>query len=156
MSSPITPSDPSKLEEALSTAKENDQHSIRKALRAFVLSRVFVKLDQPWDGKSFPRSDMRLLFVSDGDNQGRPMLAVFTSEAYSKVFGPAAAPFDYLVEVDAAWACLGVPPNGGIMVNPNSAKSFRIGPEVARILREAAEKDVAEKIKPPNANAASN
>lgn len=142
-------STPSKLETELSIAKENDEQSIRKVLRAFILSRVFVRLDQPWDGKTFPRSDMRLLFVSDGDNQERPMLAVFTSKATSEVYGKEAAPFEYVAEVDAAWACLGIPENGGIMVNPNSAPNFRIGPEVARVLREAAEKDVAKKIKPP-------
>lgn len=152
---PIHPT-PSKLEEALSTAKQNDELSIRKVLRAFILSRVFVKLDQPWDGVTFPRSDMRLLFVSDGDNQERPMLAVFTSESLSEVYGKAVAPFEFVAEVDAAWACLGVPENGGIMINPNSAPNFRIGPEVAQILREAAEKDVAEKIKPPGPNAVEN
>jgi len=146
--------DSNPLEQALSAAKDNDQQSIRRALRAFVQSRVFVKLDQPWDGKTFPRSDMRLLFVSDGDNQERPMLAVFTSKAFSDIYAQAAAPFDYVAEVDAAWACLGVPKDGGIMVNPNSAPNFRIGPEVASILREAAEKDVAEKSAPPKINPA--
>ncbi len=146
--------DSNPLEQALSAAKDNDEQSIRKALRAFVQSRVFVKLDQPWDGKTFPRSDMRLLFVSDGDNRERPMLAVFTSKAFSDIYAQAAAPFDYAVEVDAAWACLGVPKDGGIMVNPNSMPSFRIGPEVASILREAAEKDVAEKSAPPKINPA--
>ena len=140
--------DSNPLEQALSAAKDNDQQSIRRALRAFVQSRVFVKLDQPWDGKSFPRSDMRLLFVSDGDNRERPMLAVFTSKAFCDIYAQAAAPFDYVAEVDAAWACLGVPGDAGIMVNPNSVPSFRIGPEVAGILREAAEKDVAEKSTP--------
>lgn len=149
-------SSPSKLEEALSSAKENDEQSVRKVLRAFILSRVFVKLDQPWDGKTFPRSDMRLLFVSDGDNKERPMLAVFTTKSSSEVYGKEAAPFEYVAEVDAAWACLGVPENAGIMINPNSAPFFRIGPEVARILREAAEKDVAEKIKPPGIDSAKN
>jgi len=146
--------DTNSLEQALSAVKNNDQHSIRKALRAFVQSRVFVKLDQPWDGKSFPRSDMRLLFVSDGDNQERPMLAVFTSRAFSDIYAQAAVPFDYVAEVDAAWACLGVPRDAGIMVNPNSVPSFRIGPEVAGILRAAAEKDVAEKSAPRNISTA--
>lgn len=141
------------LEQALKNAKENDELSVRKVLRAFILSRVFVKLDQPWDGVTFPRSDMRLLFVSDGDNQERPMLAVFTSRSCSEVYGKTAAPFEFVAEVDAAWACLGVPQNGGIMINPNSAPNFRIGPEVAQILREAAEKDVAEKIKPAGTDA---
>ncbi|MGA9851777.1 MAG: SseB family protein [Gammaproteobacteria bacterium] len=141
----------SKLEEALSSIKgNNDEQSIRKVLRAFVQSRVFVKLDLPWDGKTLPRSDMRLLFVSDGDNKERPMLAIFTTEACSRVYGEEAAPFKYVAEVDSAWACLGVPENGGIMINPNSVSNFRISPEVARVLRETAEKDVAAKIAAPN------
>ena len=143
---------PNKLEEALSAAKENDEPSIRHVLRALVLSRVFVKLDQPWDGKSFPRSDMRLLFVSDGANTERPMLAVFSTEAHSRIYGEDAAPFTYVTEVDSAWACLGVPENAGIMINPNSTPNFRIGPEVARVLRETAEKDVAARTSSQNAD----
>ena len=141
----------SQLEEALSRAKENDELSVRKVLRAFVLSRVFVKLDQPWDGKSFPRSDTRLLFVSDGANTERPMLAVFSTEDHSRKYGEEAAPFNYVAEVDSAWACLGVPENAGIMINPTSVPNFRIGPEVARILRQTAEKDVAARTTPQNA-----
>jgi len=135
----------SALEQALKDAQGNDEQTIRGILRAFVQSRVFVKLDQNWDGKSFPRSDMRFLLVSDGDNAERPMVAVFTSPEYSNVYGPEAAPFVHTVEVDSAWICLGVPENGGIMINPNSAPNFRIGPEVASTLREAASKDVAAK-----------
>ena len=114
-------------------------------LRAFIQSRVFVKLDQHWDGKSFPRSDMRFMLVSDGGNADRPMVAVFTSAEYSNVYGQEATPFTHAVEVDSAWVCLGVPENGGIMINPNSAPNFRIGPEVATVLRETAAKDVAAK-----------
>jgi hypothetical protein len=130
------------LEETLRNAKGNDEQSIRAVLRAFVQSRVFVKTDQQWDGKSFPRSDMRIMLVSDGDNTERPMVAVFTSAEYSNVYGQEAAPFTHTVEVDAAWVSLGVPENGGIMVNPNSAPNFRIGPEVASVLRDTATKDV--------------
>ena len=82
----------STLEETLKNAKGNDEQSIREVLRAFVQSRVYVRLDQKWDGKSFPRSDMRFLLVSDGDNTERPMVAVFTSPAYSEVYGKDSAP----------------------------------------------------------------
>ncbi len=139
---------PSKLEETLKSVTTSDEESIRKVLRAFVQSRVFVKLDQKWDGKSFPRSDMRFLLVSDGDNTERPMVAVFTSTEYSDVYGKDVAPFVHTAEVDSAWACLGVPENGGIMVNPNSAPNFRIGPEVASVLREVVLKDVEQKANP--------
>lgn len=136
------------LEETLKNAKDNDEQTIRAVLRAFVQSRVFVRLDQQWDGKSFPRSDMRFLLVSDGDNAERPMVAVFTSPAYSDVYGKDVAPFVHTVEVDSAWICLGIPENGGIMINPNSAPNFRIGPEVASVLRDAANQDVKAKIEP--------
>jgi hypothetical protein len=138
------------LEETLRNSKEGDEQSIRAILRAFIQSRVFVKLDQHWDGKSFPRSDMRFMLVSDGENTERPMVAVFTSVEYSKVYGQEAAPFTHTVEVDSAWVCLGIPENGGIMINPNSAPNFRIGPEVAGTLRDAATKDVEAKIAPRN------
>ena len=135
----------STLEETLKNAKGNDEQTIRAVLRAFVQSRVFVKLDQKWDGKTFPRSDMRFMLVSDGDNTTRPMVAVFTSPEFSEVYGKDAAPFIYTVEVDSAWICLGVPQDGGIMINPNSTPNFRIGPEVASILRDTAAKDVEAK-----------
>lgn len=136
------------LDETLKNAKNNDEQSIRAVLRAFVQSKIFVLLDQKWDGKSFPRSDMRFLLVSDGDNTERAMIAVFTSAEHCKVYGQQATPFVHAVEVDSAWACLGVPADGGIMINPNSAPNFRIGPEVASVLRDTAEKDVAAKITP--------
>lgn len=133
------------LEETLKDAKGNDEETIRAVLRAFVQSRVFVKLDQKWDGKSFPRHDLRFMLVSDGDNTERPMIAVFTSPEFSEVYGTSAAPFVHTVEVDSAWICLGVPENGGIMINPNSAPNFRIGPEVATVLRDVARKDLEAK-----------
>lgn len=136
------------LEEILKSTTDNDEKSIRAILRAFVQSRVFVKLDQKWDGKSFPRSDMRFMLVSDGENTQRPMVAVFTSVEYSKVYGQEAAPFTHTVEVDSAWICLGIPEDGGIMINPNSVPNFRIGPEVASVLRDVAAKDVAAKSNP--------
>lgn len=141
----------SALEEALKNAKGNDEQSIREVLRAFIQSRVYVKLDQKWDGKTFPRSDMRFMLVSDGENMQRPMIAVFTSPEYSDVYGQGTAPFIHTVEVDSAWICLGIPEDGGIMINPNSAPNFRIGPEVAQILRDAAAKDVEAKRNPGSA-----
>lgn len=135
----------SALETALKDAKGNDEQSIRTVLNAFIQSRVFVKLDRQWDGKSIPRSEMRFMLVSDGDDTSRPMVAVFTSPEYSDAYGPEAAPFIHTTEVASAWICLGIPENGGIMINPNSAPNFRIGPEVAAVLREAASKDVAAK-----------
>ena len=139
------------LENTLKNATGNDEQSIREVLKAFIQSRVFVKLDRHWDGKSFPRSDMRLMLVSDGDNTERSMVAVFTSLEYTKTYGQEAAPFTHTAEVDSAWACLGVPENGGIMINPNSAPNFRIGPEVAGTLRDAATKDVEAKRAPRSA-----
>jgi hypothetical protein len=137
----------SKLDEALSIPGQNDEQSIRKTLRAFVQSKVFVKLDQPWDGKTMPSADMHLLLVTDGGNKEQPMLAVFSSASHSAVYKEEEmGPFKYTVEVDSAWACLGVPENAGIMINPNTT-NFRISPEVARILRETAKQDLDNKIK---------
>jgi len=138
----------SKLEEALSAHGQNDEQSIRKVLRAFVQSRVFVKLDQPWDGKSIPSTDTHLLLVTDGDNKEQAMLAVFSVASHGAVYkGEDMGPFKYTVEVDAAWACLGVPEKAGIMINPNTEHNFRISPEVARVLRETARQDLDNKIK---------
>jgi len=76
------------------------------------------------------------------------MLAVFSSASHSAVYKEAEIrPFKYTAEVDSAWACLGVPENAGIMVNPNSAPNFRISPAVAGVLRNAAKQDLDNKIK---------
>ena len=143
------------LEETLKSAKDNDEQTIRAVLGAFIKSRVYVKLDQKWDGKTFPRNDMRFMLVSDGGNTERSMVAVFTSPEFSEVYGKDAAPFVHTVEVDSAWICLGVPENSGIMINPNSVPNFRIGPEVASVLRDAANKDAKTKseYRDPNQNA---
>src|SRR5580765_1898017 len=68
---------PSPLLEALN--KFEDSLEGRQAvLTAFMQSRVYVLLDRPWDGRSLPNSETRLLFVSDGENKDQAMLAVFT------------------------------------------------------------------------------
>ncbi|MDE2109448.1 MAG: SseB family protein, partial [Gammaproteobacteria bacterium] len=69
---------PGNLESALLTA-EDTLESKRKILQLLFDSRVYVVLDQPWDGRSLPSTDMRLLFVSDGKNNEQAMLALFTS-----------------------------------------------------------------------------
>src|SRR5574340_130003 len=69
---------PGNLESALLTA-EDTLESKRKVLQLLFDSRVYVVLDQPWDGRSLPSTDMRLLFVSDGKNNEQAMLALFTS-----------------------------------------------------------------------------
>lgn len=142
------------LEATLSAIQNNDEQGIRRALRAFVNARVWVRLDQPWDGKSLPRTDTRLLLVTDGADQAQPMLAVFTSEKHGNLYkAEDLGAFRYIAEADSAWVCLGVPDNAGIMINPNSAPSFRISPAVARVLRETAEKDVELKVAgPPSAS----
>lgn len=126
------------LEQALHSF-EDTVDGRRAVLEKFMVARVFVLLDQPWDGKSLPSTEMHLLFVSDGENQEQPMLAVFTDRAKAEETAPAMGEYRHPVEVDAGWALLGVPPNVGVRINPNAAPSFRILPELAVELRKIAE-----------------
>lgn len=130
------------LEQALESFEDNIE-SRRAILAKFAKSRVVVVLDTPWDGVSLPSTSMRLLFVSDGPNEKQAMLAVFTSEQRAEEFPKQDSPFRHAVEVDAAWAFLGVPPGAGILINPNTTPGFRITPELAAQLRQLAEKHLA-------------
>jgi hypothetical protein len=133
------------LEKTLETLEDNLE-SRRAALSKLIQSRVVVMLDTAWDGTSLPSTSMRLLHVSDGGNERQPMLALFTSEARTAEFRKDESPFRYAVEVDAAWALLGVPEGAGIMINPNTAPGFRITPELAAQLRALSEKHLAGRI----------
>ena len=111
---------PENLESVLLTA-EDTLESKRKVLQLLFDSRVYVVLDQPWDGRSLPSTDMRLLFVSDGKNSEQAMLALFTSREKCAAIPKGDSLFDHPIEVDARWAILGVPKDAGILINPNSA-----------------------------------
>jgi hypothetical protein len=129
---------PSALEQALLSFEESIEG--RKAvLETFLASRVWILLDSPWDGRSLPSTETHLLFVSDGENQDQAMLAVFTDRARAEATAPAMGDFRHAVEVDSQWALLGVIPNSGVRINPNSEPSFRILPELVVELRKIAE-----------------
>lgn len=125
----------------------------REFLRNLVKSRVFVLLDQPWDGHSLPNTSSRVMLISDGTNQEQVMLAVFTAKNKTDRFLSDNNPFKYAVEVDAAWALLGIPENAGAIVNPNAASSFRISPEVAGMLRDVTQKNLALRMSMPQGSA---
>lgn len=133
------------LEEALASY-EDSLDNRRKILQTLMGSRVFVVLDRPWDGRSLPSTEMRMLFVSDGENKEQPMLALFTAKDKSAAVPTEGSPFQHPVEVDAAWAFLGVPKEAGVLVNPNSMPGFRILPALAAELRHIAQKYLAAKI----------
>ena len=129
---------PSMLEQALLGFEESVEGR-KVVLEKFLASRIWVLLDQPWDGRSLPSTETHLLFVSDGENQDQAMLAVFTDRARAEATAPAMHDFRHTVEVDAQWALLGLIPNAGVRINPNSEPSFRILPELAVELRKIAE-----------------
>jgi len=133
------------LEQALA-AFEDSAENRRTTLALLLKSRVYIAVDQPWDGRSRPRPDMRVLLVSDGADHAQPMLAVFTDQARSELFRGADNPFKFTVEVEASWAMLGAPAGAGIMINPNSSPGFRITPDLASELRRIAEEDVARRM----------
>lgn len=129
---------PASLELALQ-GFEDSIEGRKLVLEKFMTARVWVLLDHPWDGRSLPSTEMRLLFVSDGDNQEQAMLAVFTDRPRAEAAAPAMADFRHPVEVDSQWALLGVIPGAGVRINPNSEPSFRILPELVVELRKVAE-----------------
>ena len=127
--------------ESLITGSDNSPASIRAILNKFASSKIFAVTDRPWDGRSVPRPDMRLLMVTDGANHQQPMLALFSAGQYAHGVIAGDHPFKHVVEVDAAWALLGVAENVGILINPNTtdAPAFRIGSGVAAELKKYAE-----------------
>lgn len=144
---------PNLLEDALGKCGD-DVDSKRAVLDALMRSRVVIMLDRPWDGHTIPNSDMQMLFVTDGLDKEQAMLAIFTNGDRAKEFLPAAGPHEYPVDVEAPWAILGIPAGVGIMINPNQIPNFRITPEVAGILRDAAQKHLDQRIQKVSANPA--
>lgn len=132
----------SPLESALAGFTD-DIEGRKTVLTAFLESRVHVLLDRPWDGRSLPNSETRLLFVSDGDNKDQAMLAVFTDRSKAETAMAAMGEFKHAVEVDAQWALLSVPPQVGVRINPNAEPAFKILPELAIELRKVAEQNQA-------------
>ena len=133
------------LEEALGKCGD-DVDSKRVVLETLVRTKVTVMLDRPWDGRTLPSTDTQMLFVSDGENLEQAMLALFSSEERASEFLPSAGVYKYPANVDALWALLGVPATAGIMINPNQIPNFRISVEIAAILREAAQKNLDQRI----------
>lgn len=130
------------LENALLNT-EDSVEGRRSILRQLFDSRIYVVLDQNWDGhSSLPSLDTHLLLVSDGQNTQQPMLALFTSADKVKAITVVDTPFKYPAEVDAAWALLGIPQNAGVLINPNSAPGFRILPGLAAELRDIAKRNL--------------
>lgn len=134
----MTTSTPTPLEQALQ-GFEDSVEGRKAVLEKFMATRVWVLLDKPWDGRSLPSTDTRLLFVSDGENTDQAMLAVFTDQARAEAVMADMGDFRNPVEVDSQWALLGVVPSAGVRINPNSEPSFRILPELVVELRKIAE-----------------
>lgn len=129
------------LEQMIADSGE-DRELKGKTLDGLVNSRIYVILDKEWDGRGQPPADTRLMFVTDGPDTERAMLAMFTSSQRAEAFEPRGDGFDYQAEVDAAWAFLGVPENCGAYVNPNSIVNFRIGPEPADFIKDVVKKEL--------------
>lgn len=135
-------SPPSALESALLTTEDNVEGR-RNILTQLFSSRVYVVLDQNWDGRSsLPNLDTHVLLVSDGQNTRQPMLALFTSADKVAAIPLTDTQFKYPVEVDAAWALLGIPKNAGVLINPNSAPGFRMLPGLAAEMRDIAKRNL--------------
>lgn len=123
---------------------EDNMDGRKRVLEKFLASRVHVLLDRPWDGRSLPNSETKLLYVSDGENKEQAMLAVFTDRSQAEKAAPDMGEFKHAVEVDAPWALLSLIPNTGVRINPNADLGFRILPELALEMRKIAERRIAQ------------
>lgn len=137
--------------EAALFAAVNTPESHQKILEMLFNARVYVVLDTPWDGRSLPSTETRILLVSDGEHREQPMLAMFTSRDKTEAIPRGDTLFQYPVEVDARWALLGVSKQTGILINPSSVPGFRILPDLAGKLRELAQQHLAARLPKPNA-----
>lgn len=146
---------PQELEAALFGA-ENSVESHRHILELLFNSRLFVVLDTPWDGHSFPSTETHILLVSDGENREQAMLALFTSRDKIEAIPRGDTLFHYPAEVEARWALLGLPKGAGILINPSTVPGFRILPELAAKLRELAEQYLATRMPQPDSQAPPN
>ncbi|HET7673935.1 MAG TPA: SseB family protein [Gammaproteobacteria bacterium] len=120
----------------------DDRERKSKALETLVNSKVYVILNKQWDGQGQPPSGTSMMFVTDGSDTERAMLAIFTSRERAEAFEPRGDGYDFQTEVDAAWAFLGVPVDCGAYVNPNSIVNFRIGPEMATFIKDVVNREV--------------
>lgn len=135
---------PATLVEALE--RFEDSAAGRQAVLELLLrSRVYVLLDKPWDGRSLPNSETRLLYVSDGEEKQQAMLALFTDRARAEQVAPNMGEFRHPVEVDAPWAILSLAPDAGIRINPNVEPAFRILPTLAVEVRKLVQHNQAQR-----------
>jgi hypothetical protein len=135
---------PATLVEALERF-EDSVAGRQTVLQLLLRSRVFVLLDNPWDGRSLPNSETRLLYVSDGEDKDQAMLALFTDRARAEQVRPGMGEFSHVVEVDAPWALLSLVPKAGVRINPNVEPSFRILPDLAVEVRKLVEQNQAQR-----------
>lgn len=127
------------LDEALQSSSD-DVASRSRIVQALASSNVHILADRPWDGRSNPDKDIRFAIVSDGANRQQAMLAVFSNHEhcmqYLQSIQSVEHPFKHTLAVPMPWLLLGLTPDTGIMVNPNSKSAFRILPALAQELRK--------------------
>lgn len=108
-------------------------------LQLLLRSRICLLMSAPWDGRSIPEADVRVLMVSDPSTGTVEHIAVFSSRARAEAFQPNAPGFQP-VEVDAFMAFLGLRDGQGLIVNPRHQHGFRLPPKAAVQVRDAAYK----------------
>jgi hypothetical protein len=106
-------------------------------LQLLLRSRICLLMSEPWDGRSIPAADARVLLVSDPGTGTVEHIAVFSSRARAETFQTNAPGFQP-VEVDAFMAFLGIRDGQGLIVNPRDANGFRLPPKAASQVRDAA------------------
>jgi hypothetical protein len=131
----VDDTDPLALETALSQVGE-EAESRGRALVAFVKARVWVLSDRDPGPDPETLKAAQLSLVSDGPNQKQAMLAVFSSPERAGRFLADHGGAPHVIPVEGPFAVLAVPAGAGIIINPNQAPSFRIGPEAVDYLKE--------------------
>lgn len=143
MSTTRTPDDP--LTELLAEVRAGRRPQ-GEFLQLLLRSRICLLMSAPWDGRSIPDADARVLLVSDPGSGTVEHIAVFSSRARAAAFQPNAPGFQP-VEVDAFMAFLGIRDGQGLIVNPRDRHGFRLPPKAAAQVRDAAH-NVLQRMRP--------
>jgi hypothetical protein len=136
MTETVPPADP--LTELLGHVRAG-QRTQAEFLQQLLRSRICLLMSAPWDGRSVPDASARVLLIADPQRKTQQNLAVFTTQARATAFQPHAPGFQP-VEIDAFMAFLSLRDGQGMVVNPRDALAFRLTPQTAVQVRDAAYK----------------
>lgn len=127
---------------AVAEAGEDADGSARRAVLMALATNNVVVILPPTDAQGNPPENAQPLFVSDGSDLEQPMLAAFTRIERARAFEDSFEDETQPGEIAGTQLILGTPEGCGIRLNPNQELGFRIGPELANVIREDVMADI--------------